>query len=985
VAGSRSIIRYPIRTILRDGLHRQAAAGATWNLAGTVVARVVALATTIVVVRALGPTRFGGLALIQTTAAALATLSGLGLAFATTRFVAEHLETDRRRAGSYLTSSVTLCVLSGTILGFAVLVFSPELATDVLGKSSLATAMAMASPLLLVSPLADVLTGGITGLQRFRTLGWVQGARGVLDGVLLIGGVLIGGVVGGILGYVAAEAIACLIAGVEVRRATIADDIEFRLELDYSVLPSLIRFAIPSLSTASLLTVSLWLGQIFLAHQPGGLASVGVFAFAQRFYLAALFLPQVIGTVLFPMLSSLTAAGRFSRFRRLLGTYLAIICLLATLGAGALFLLAGFVTALRGHGGAAEARTLGVLAFVAIPAALNNALSQAAVALRRIGWWLFSDVILAVVLLGAAWVLVPSHGSVGLAVAYLAGYIATCVAILPAFLSSPADLPAAEAIEAPEGVDWDVVLPTVGIADALPQPRTRVRKPDPSPVAPTPAPVAPFGHRRVRLPTPEPKRSLAAPVITAIAFLGVVLWSGTRDFANLDTYPVLAIGPLFFFAVQLVAPRTRLRLDTPLCPANWAWLLFAIQLVLQPALIIIFGPAHGQLYSLPGPGAVQDAFVLSCLAYVAYAIGLTAVLRRPPIERPVGSTLDDVSPAAVALFIVIGMVALVWRFHSPGQLFSYFTGGFNGQDPTASSTSLSSAASTFLRPLGAYGLILLWARSAESTRIHRLRFVLSGTGALVILATYNYNRAAVVIPLVALAAAYGRHIRKLRLRSVVVFGLVILLLAAAFGNYRRVVEGTQGGTISLQQAGISSEPSLESQIQLYGAAPQFSALVIQDLPGDGGFAYGRTMIDSVLSPIPVVGKTFRANSGTVRYNALVYGQPGTVDQVLPFLGELYWNFGTFGVLVGFLGVGLAIAAFQRRFDASGGILAAFIFQYLGMWVAFLIIGSLAVVAQIFVYFTLPILALALAPKVRDTPAAGPNRPARRPADAPGAR
>jgi O-antigen/teichoic acid export membrane protein len=1010
VGASRRIIGYPVRHVLSDGLRRQATVGATWNLAGTAVSRLAALAATIAVVRVLGPTRFGGLALIQTMAAAIGTLSGLGLAFATTRFVAEQLGQDRRKAGGYLTSAVTLSVLSGTVFGLAVFVLSPQLATAVLGKRSLTTAMAMAAPLLLFSPLADVLIGAITGLQRFRTLGWLQGARGALDGVLLIIGALTGGIVGGIAGYVAAEAVSCVIAGLAVHRAARAEAIELHPGLDRTILPSLVRFLLPSLSTSLLLAVSLSLGQIFLAHQPGGLASVGVFVFAQRFYLAALFLPQVIGVVLFPLLSSLSATGQFHRFRRLLRGYLAVICFTVTLGAGALFLLAGFLSALRGHGGGAELHTLGILALVAIPTAFNNAFGQAAVALRRIGWWLFSDVILAIVLLGAAWLLVPRHGSVGLAVAYLLGYFATCLAILPAFLRIPVDQAAPEvAVETDAAaINWDVVLPTVGLADALPQLPTRVLEPTPNVEAESRRPAAmssvqgrihessaqlvresnrppaltTYELRRIRLPTPKPRHSLAVPMVLAIVFCGVVLWSSIGDSVNLGTYPVLAIGPLIFVAVQLFSPRTRFRLDTPLCPTNWGWLLFAIQLVLEPALLIIFGPAHGQLSSFPGPGAVQEAFVLSCLAYMAYAVGLAMVLRRPPIEQSIGSTLDDVAPGAIAAFILVGAAAMAWDFHSFGQLLSYFTGGFTGQASTnPGSTSLASAASTFLRPLGAYGLILLWARSAESTRIHRLRFVLSGAGALFVLATYNYDRSAVVIPLIALVAAYARHIRKLRLRSVVIFGLLLLLGAAAFGNYREVEFATQGGRISLQQAGITSTPSLESQIQVYGAAPQFSGLVIQDLPNIGGFASGRTMIASVLSPLPVVGKEFRSDSGAVRYNDLVYGRSGTVDEVLPFLGELYWNFGPLGVIAGFFMLGMAIAAFQRRFDASDSILAAFICQYLGMWVAFLIVGSIEVVAQIFIYFTLPILAVVLAPKVRHRRTVGPAPPARRSASA----
>jgi len=962
VAGPEGITRYPIRSILRDGLHRQAAAGATWNFAGTVVARVIALVATVALVRILGPTRFGGIALVQSTAAALATLSGLGLAFATTRFVSENLATNRRRSGSYLTSSVLLCAFSGTVLALVVFLLSPQLASDVLGKKSLAPAMAMASPLLLFSPLGDVLIAGITGLQRFRALGRAQGVRGVLDGLLLIFGALAGGVVGGIAGYVAAEATACVVAAVMVRRAARSEAIRLNWVLDRAVLPSLIRFAVPSLSTSLLLTFSLWMGQIFLAHQPGGLVEVGVFAFAQRFYLAALFIPQVIGTVLFPMLSSLSAAGNLSRFRRLFTAYLATITSVSIAAAAALFLLAGFIAALRGHGGGSEARTLGVMALVAIPSAINNALSQASVALRRIGWWLFSDVILAIVLLAAAWILVPHHGSVGLALAYLAGYIATCIVILPAFIGIPPDTPHPAAESAVSRVNWDVVLPLVGTADALPQ---LPINPEPPMAIDEFPPTIPTLHRhRIRLTAPEPRRSLAPPAILAIAFLGVLIWSVARDLSSLDTYPVLVLGPIVFFAVQLVSPRARLRLDTPLCPANWAWLLFAVQLVVEPSLVIIFGPAYGQLHSLPNPKSIDVAFLISCLAYIAFSFGLGFILRRPPIAKSVGGRMDDVAPGAVIAFIVLGLAGLVWRFHSPGQLFSYFTGGYSGQTNAATSTSFSDAASTFLRPLGAYGFILLWARSAESARVHRLRFILAGTGALVILATYNYNRAAVVIPLVALAASYGRHIRKLKLRSVIVFGLVILLVGLYFGNYRRVVQATEGGQISVQVAGVTSSPSIESQIQLYGAAPQFNALVIQGLPTIGGFALGRTMVSSALYPLPVIGKPFRASSGTVRYNTLVYGHSGNVDQVLPFMGELYWNFGPLGVAIGFVIVGMVLAAFQRRFDASGGILAAFIFQYFGMWIAFLIIGSLQVVAQILVYFTLPIVALMLAPKVR---------------------
>jgi oligosaccharide repeat unit polymerase len=455
----------------------------------------------------------------------------------------------------------------------------------------------------------------------------------------------------------------------------------------------------------------------------------------------------------------------------------------------------------------------------------------------------------------------------------------------------------------------------------------------------------------------------------APAFLGVVATvivvacrSGSSELA---AYPLVVVGCGVFLFPQLMNPRLRLRVDRPLCPSNWAWLLFAIQLVLQPILILLFGVYQGQLSTLPSHGSIEASFLLSCAAYCAFSAGLSIVLARPARRRDLGARLDSVPVGVVIVFVFVGLVAVLWRFRSASQLFSYFTGGYAGASGTLGPSSLSSTASTFLRPLGAYGLILLWARGASRRRMHPVLLVVCTAGALAILATYNYNRAAVVIPLVALAAAYGRHIRRLSLRTVITFGLIVLLAALAFGNFRRIEIGTQGGKYSLQQANLTTTPSVEQNIQLYGAAPQFTAVVVQNLSNGAGYYFGTTLARSVLAPAPIVGRTARLGSGTTLYNQLVYGRPGTVDQIIPFTAELDWNFGIYGVLAGFFLVGLIVARLQRAFDASDGIVSSFVLQYFAMWAAFLVIGSIQVVTQILVYFSLPVLLLALLSRKRN--------------------
>jgi hypothetical protein len=111
-------------------------------------------------------------------------------------------------------------------------------------------------------------------------------------------------------------------------------------------------------------------------------------------------------------------------------------------------------------------------------------------------------------------------------------------------------------------------------------------------------------------------------------------------------------------------------------------------------------------------------------------------------------------------------------------------------------------------------------------------------------------------------------------------------------------------------------------------------------------------------PVPTLGAPFRRNSGVVLFNRLIYGDQPVGDQIVPFQGELFLDFAYFGVVAGFGLFGLVLARVQSAFVAAADAFAAFAWQYAATWLGFLVIGSLAVVSQIAIYFSWPLLVFA---------------------------
>jgi hypothetical protein len=445
-------------------------------------------------------------------------------------------------------------------------------------------------------------------------------------------------------------------------------------------------------------------------------------------------------------------------------------------------------------------------------------------------------------------------------------------------------------------------------------------------------------------------------------------------------FPAAAVGVLAFAAVLMILPAVRPIRQPVLCPLNWTLLVFFVQLVVVPLLLSFFGPFPNTLPLMPTDHDINLAILMSAGSFVAFAVGceLYSARRIAGPRHAQRVRKWRVSPLAVLLFAALGVLGFLISFGSIAKLTAYYESPENyvGITPGTANSLLSRGALAYtvglmLKPFLGFAIVIAWCAWAErSTRRHTVALVVvtlaAGLAIAVSFGTFSYNRGTFVAPLISLAAVYGNRVRRIRLWWIVVAGVISILLLAAFQAYRSSFQDPRYTGFSLQQAigdpqvrqQILQETDVNDLLQVYGGGPQYLAFLLKQTDYAADIHYGKTTLSSILYPVPVLGRPFRASSGVQIYNQLIYGRIGQIDQVVPFQGELYLDFHLPGVIIGYLLLGIAVMFLQRRFLEAPTALQSFVWQYTATWLAFLVIGSIAVVSQVLIYFFLPIYALA---------------------------
>jgi oligosaccharide repeat unit polymerase len=434
-------------------------------------------------------------------------------------------------------------------------------------------------------------------------------------------------------------------------------------------------------------------------------------------------------------------------------------------------------------------------------------------------------------------------------------------------------------------------------------------------------------------------------------------------------YPAVILGAFAFAFVQWWLPACRPISHNWLCPWNWALAVFFLQLVATPVLITLGGPVLGVLPYLPSPFAINMAILVNTIAFLSFSCTYSHFAGRRKdrtdlvLEHATTEFSVQRSPAlwSIGIYLSLGILGIILTFGTLSGLLGYFTNPAETRDLLLEPGTWSGLFGMLLRPFLGFAFAMIWCRRMDHIGCGRGRLSFAVFTALILAAvilgygTFGYNRGSFTVPLVAMAAVSSAKRERFSLAVMTIGIILVLLMAPALEAYR-------SGDFSGQEVfedpsardALVQEGDVTGSIQIYGAAPQFLAFLLENNGWTAAPHWGEVTVSSFLSPFPILGKPFRESSGTTIYNTMIYDTPEIHDQIVPFQGELFLDFNIVGVILGYCFLGWIAHKLQTAFERSRSGLDLFIWQYAAIWTFFLIFGSISVVSQIYFCFGWPI-------------------------------
>ncbi len=421
---SPSILHIYLERLEMSPLRWRLARGIFWSLAGGLISRGLYLPASILVARILGRESFGEMGIIHSTVGMFGGFAGFGLGLTATKYIAEFRVKDPAKAGRILCLSGMTAVFTGGLAALLLFIFAPWLAENTLAAPHLTDVLRIGSIILLFNALNGAQGGALAGFEAFKTIARISLFVGLADLPLIVGGCYLAGVKGAVWGTAAAMGLYWLLNRLAIRSELHRFHVPVRFSGCWKEWRILWSFSLPTVLSGAMLGPVNWICFAMLVNQTNGYAEMGIFNAANQWRTAILFLPNLIGGIVLPILSSLTAIDQRHDYNRILRANILINGIVAFGAAILISLLAPVILGVYGRDFIGGKYVLVFLSFSTVFMAMNDVIGLAIASMGKMWYGLLFNSLWAVLLIACTYILLGYHyGAMGLAAAIFISYI----------------------------------------------------------------------------------------------------------------------------------------------------------------------------------------------------------------------------------------------------------------------------------------------------------------------------------------------------------------------------------------------------------------------------------------------------------------------------------------------------------------------------------------------------------------------------------
>lgn len=434
------LIKESINMYRNSDLGKRFFRGFIWNAAGVIASRALWLVATFFLARILTIEKFGELGIIQSTISMFGVFAGLGLGLTATKYLAELKFKDPSKAGRIISLTQSFVLIASLVFGLALFFLADWLSEYTLASPGLGYYLKISTLLLLFNSLNGVQIGILTGLENFKLIARANFINGILNIVLVLAGAYWLGLEGAIWGLVISIAITFLVVNyalkIEFAKYSIKHDLRGCLKESKIFW----KFSVPALLSGVLVMPVNWICNALLVNQQSGYKEMGIYNAANQWFTVMVFLPNIVGSTILPILSEKIFENDLKRSKKLL--FYSIIAnfflLLPIITIGAL--LSNQIMQLYGNEFAGNGRVLNLVLFTALMFSLQIPIGNYVAASGKMWIGFFMNLLWGIIFI-TFFLFNADSGSKGLALARLLAYAFLLIITLVYAIKLRGDIP----------------------------------------------------------------------------------------------------------------------------------------------------------------------------------------------------------------------------------------------------------------------------------------------------------------------------------------------------------------------------------------------------------------------------------------------------------------------------------------------------------------------------------------------------------------